>query len=236
MRLVHRDGEPWFDGHFPGAPILPAVALLDDVDRALRAEGLALAGVERARFRRVIVPDELLEIEIDGASTPSLRRFSVRVGETVASDGVVRVAPAAPPTAIEAVEPVEAPSPDVETLIPHRGAMRLVERLLERGATTRALVRIGPRHGSNGFAPVVLALEAMAQAGAAAGGSERGWLVSVADAVFEVPALPVGAPLVAHATPMPGAPPLVLFHGGLEASGRELARARLGVMRAATDS
>jgi 3-hydroxymyristoyl/3-hydroxydecanoyl-(acyl carrier protein) dehydratase len=234
VRFVHDRSEAWFDGHFPGVPVLPAVAQLDDLDRALRGDGLALTGVERARFRRAILPGEAADVVVEPASVPGRRRFAVRVGETLASDGLVRVGPRGEPRAIAADEPPAAPSPDVESLIPHRGAMRLVERLLDRGTSIRCLARVGPRHGEDGFAPIVLALEVMAQAGAVAGGPVRGWLVSVADAEFDVPALPVGAPLVVHATPMPGAPPLALFEGRVEAGGREIARARLGVMRLAT--
>lgn len=234
MRVVFDGSEPWFDGHFPGAPILPAVAQLDRVDRLLREEGLSLAGVERARFRRVILPGESAEFAIEAATDADRRRFVVRVGATVAGDGLVRVGEAADPLAFDEPEPAPAPSPDVESLIPHRGAMRLVERLLERGDAIRCLARIDPRHADGGFAPVVLALEAMAQAGAVAGGPVRGWLVSVADASFEVPALPVGVPLLVQARPMPSAPPLALFEGSVAAGGRLLARARLGVMQAAT--
>lgn len=234
MRVVFDGSEPWFDGHFPGAPILPAVAQLDGVDRLLHASGLALVGVERARFRRVILPGETAEVAVEAATAEDRRRFAVRVGGTVASDGLVRVGAVRDRSGFEAPEPAPAPSPDIETLIPHRGVMRLIERLLERGDAIRCLARIDPRHAEAGFAPVVLALEAMAQAGAVAGGPVRGWLVSVADAFFEVSALPVGVPLVVQARPMPSAPPLALFEGEVEAGGRVLARARLGVMQAAT--
>jgi 3-hydroxymyristoyl/3-hydroxydecanoyl-(acyl carrier protein) dehydratase len=234
VRVVFDGSEPWFDGHFPGAPILPAVAQLDAVDRVLRGAGLALVGVERARFRRVILPGEVAEVATEPATSEDRRRFAVRVGGTVASDGLVRVGAVRDRVGFDAPEPEPAPSPDVETLIPHRGAMRLIERLLDRGEEIRCLARIDPRHAADGFAPVVLALEAMAQAGAVAGGPVRGWLVSVADAVFEVSGLPAGAPLVVHVRAMPSAPPLALFEGQLEAGGRVLARARLGVMQAAT--
>lgn len=234
MRFAFDGAEAWFDGHFPGAPILPAVAQLDIVDRLLRDAGLALAGVERARFRRVILPGEAVEVTAEAATSEDRRRFAVRVGGTVASDGLVRVGPVRERVGFDAPEPGAAPSPDIETLIPHRGAMRLIERLLDRDEEIRCLARIDPRHADGGFAPVVLALEAMAQAGAVAGGPVRGWLVSVADADFEVPALPAGAPLVVQVRPMPSAPPLALFEGRVEAGGRLLARARLGVMQAAT--
>ena len=232
MRVVHDGSEPWFDGHFPGAPVLPAVAQLDAVDRLLGEEGLALRGIEQARFRRAIVPGETAEISLEPADSPDRRRFAVRVGERVAGDGLVRIGARGgdDPGAFDAVEPPEASSPDVESLIPHRGAMRLIERVLDRGVSVRCLARIGARHGIAGLAPAVLALEAIAQAGAVAGGPVRGYLVGIADAAIAWSAIPVGLPLLVRAIPMPGAPPLAFFEGRVEAGEIEVARARVSVM------
>lgn len=56
-----------FEGHFPGAPVLPGMC---HVDLALRAASLALGAplelvaVERARFVRRVLPDEELSIRL----------------------------------------------------------------------------------------------------------------------------------------------------------------------------
>ena len=56
---------PWFDGHFPGKPILPGVAqigMVFDAIRKARSQDLKLSGVRRVRFKRIIRPDDRLKI------------------------------------------------------------------------------------------------------------------------------------------------------------------------------
>jgi 3-hydroxyacyl-[acyl-carrier-protein] dehydratase len=68
--------EPFFQGHFPGYPIMPAVLVVE----ALAQTGAVLllselqdrqnklavfTGIERARFRRPVVPGDQLRLEIE---------------------------------------------------------------------------------------------------------------------------------------------------------------------------
>ncbi len=61
---------PWFDGHFPGNPILPGVAMLMLVENVLQQHcahgGLAMhiSGLRQVRFRRIVRPGETLSIGI----------------------------------------------------------------------------------------------------------------------------------------------------------------------------
>jgi 3-hydroxyacyl-[acyl-carrier-protein] dehydratase len=69
--------EPFFQGHFPGRPIMPGVLLVEAMAQAsgvLAVESLGLAGtgklvyfmaIDSAKFRRPVEPGVLLRIEVD---------------------------------------------------------------------------------------------------------------------------------------------------------------------------
>jgi 3-hydroxyacyl-[acyl-carrier-protein] dehydratase len=68
--------EPYFDGHFPALPIMPGVLVVEAMAQAGgvllliefpdRAQKLLLfTGIERAKFRRPVVPGDQLRIEVD---------------------------------------------------------------------------------------------------------------------------------------------------------------------------
>jgi 3-hydroxyacyl-[acyl-carrier-protein] dehydratase len=68
--------EPFFQGHFPGVPIMPGVLVVEAMAQAGallmlfempdREKKLAVfTGIERAKFRRSVTPGDQLRIEID---------------------------------------------------------------------------------------------------------------------------------------------------------------------------
>jgi 3-hydroxyacyl-[acyl-carrier-protein] dehydratase len=63
---------PALPGHFPGAPVVPAVVLLDqllsDLERRL-GRALSIAGLARAKFLSPLLPEQFAccEVEIEGA-------------------------------------------------------------------------------------------------------------------------------------------------------------------------
>jgi 3-hydroxyacyl-[acyl-carrier-protein] dehydratase len=68
--------EPFFQGHFPGYPIMPGVLVLEAMAQAgalmilfefPRSEDklIFFTGVERARFRRPVLPGDQLRLEVD---------------------------------------------------------------------------------------------------------------------------------------------------------------------------
>jgi len=69
--------EPFFVGHFPGRPIMPGVLILEALAQAagvlaykstntLPSEGVLyyFAGIDNARFRRVVEPGDQLRLEV----------------------------------------------------------------------------------------------------------------------------------------------------------------------------
>ena len=68
-------GEEFFQGHFPGQPLMPAVLMVEALTQAatvllLESEGpgstatVSLRGVDNGRFRRGVVPGDVLRLEV----------------------------------------------------------------------------------------------------------------------------------------------------------------------------
>jgi 3-hydroxyacyl-[acyl-carrier-protein] dehydratase len=79
------DQEPFFGGHFPGRPTLPGVLMVESL---AQLGGIAVltdpryagtlplfGGIDRARFRRQVLPGERLELEV------TMDRLSARAGK-----------------------------------------------------------------------------------------------------------------------------------------------------------
>ena len=93
--------EPFFEGHFPGYPVMPAVLVIEALAQlasilAWRMSGHApgdgaiifFAGIDNARFRRQVRPGDQLELESEVLRmVRGVGKFSVRAkvdGELVA--------------------------------------------------------------------------------------------------------------------------------------------------------
>jgi 3-hydroxyacyl-[acyl-carrier-protein] dehydratase len=68
--------EPFFEGHFPGYPIMPGALVVEAIAQAggvllmpevpdRHRKLMVFTGIERARFRRPVVPGDQLRIEIN---------------------------------------------------------------------------------------------------------------------------------------------------------------------------
>ena len=84
--------EPFFSGHFPGFPIMPGVLIVEAMAQAGgallltevedRAEKLIVfTGIEKARFRRPVVPGDQLRLEVEMLGWKAISsRIAVRIG------------------------------------------------------------------------------------------------------------------------------------------------------------
>jgi 3-hydroxyacyl-[acyl-carrier-protein] dehydratase len=68
--------EPFFSGHFPGRPIMPGVLIIEAMAQAggtllltevpdRHGKLMVFTGIERAKFRRPVVPGDQLRIEVE---------------------------------------------------------------------------------------------------------------------------------------------------------------------------
>ena len=70
--------EPYFQGHFPGNPVMPGVlqiealaqaaallAMLSRPELAAAGGGVLLMGLDKVRFRRMVIPGDVLSLKVD---------------------------------------------------------------------------------------------------------------------------------------------------------------------------
>ena len=86
----------WFDGHFPGFPILPGVAELamvsDLIKRDAKKKGqtVSISEIRKVRFRQFIRPNDTLEvISTPDEHEPSVYKFKILVKGQIACNGIM---------------------------------------------------------------------------------------------------------------------------------------------------
>ncbi len=88
---------PWFEGHFPGEPILPGIAIVHTVEQAIlkdiqkNNERVVLDELRRIRFVQPVRPGEELKITVLRENTGDEILFSFKVinKENIVSSGLI---------------------------------------------------------------------------------------------------------------------------------------------------
>lgn len=163
-------GSPWFSGHFPGHPVLPAIAHLAVAVRLHRQcdEPGTLSGVETLRFAEPVRPGERLVAHLTSCDEQTRARFRlVRPGDgfEVSSGSLLWGSPSADdvPDGPENDEEWTALAPE----LPHAGPSRLLDSVVVLGdGQVAGHGRVPADHPAarSGRAPAFLAVELAAQA------------------------------------------------------------------------
>jgi len=90
---------PWFSGHFPETPVLPAIAILSMVRDAVshheaeQGRYIGISAIRRVRFRLPAKPDDLLKISAAASHRPvrTSYQFKVEVNGQTACTGLMAV-------------------------------------------------------------------------------------------------------------------------------------------------
>jgi 3-hydroxyacyl-[acyl-carrier-protein] dehydratase len=97
--------EPYFQGHFPGNPIMPGVLIVEAMAQVACVVGLSLSenagklgvftGIENIKFRKQVVPGDILTITVEFlAFKMGMGKVKgvAKVGDKVAAEGEIRFA------------------------------------------------------------------------------------------------------------------------------------------------
>ena len=256
LEVVFQSGSGFFEGHFPGAPLLPAVAqlaLAEEVARRLLGRAAALLEVLDVRFRLPVAPGERLEVRLSAAgelrsdgTTPA--RFTVLRGAARVCSAELVFADAGPeqePLAVTAPRSIGAQGAAMDAYLPQRGPALLVTEVLEATPQSSCCVARVPATSpflrAGGF-PSYLTLEMGAQAAAAAESLARrraqpddtaaaepqaGYLVGVRRASFARALLPGAADYRVQTRRLRSAPPLRAWQVEVTLAGSPVASAEV---------
>ena len=94
--------EPFFQGHWPGRPIMPGVLIIEALAQtagvliaqgSTKARHALLASIDGVKFRRPVVPGDQLRLEVEGVRSNGRAtqvQAYAKVGDRVAAEGRIR--------------------------------------------------------------------------------------------------------------------------------------------------
>lgn len=235
---------PWFAGHFPGEPVLPAMAQIGLVARLAgeATEAGHPTGLPNLRLSRQVAPGDRLTLRlVPGDGHCAAFRLDGPQGRV--SDGTMAWGGTPPPPAegAAAARGPEQRDPDAELppvdLLPHAPPALLVREVRQLGdahIVCRGAVPADNAAVVDGGSGPWMALELAAQAAgllqAAMVGrrdSRVGYIVRIRDAGFLRPRLPAAVTLDARVDHQGGSGPLTLYRVGVERDGAAVVTATL---------
>jgi 3-hydroxymyristoyl/3-hydroxydecanoyl-(acyl carrier protein) dehydratase len=86
---------PFFEGHFPGRPVLPAIgqlAMLTGLVRRVTSSAVSLTGIDGLRLNRQVLPGDRIEVRLEAPRKGGTALFEIRRDGVSVSRGTVRFA------------------------------------------------------------------------------------------------------------------------------------------------
>lgn len=202
------------EGHFPGRPILPAVALLALVVEQLSRESqrpLPLRTIPFLRLRQLVAPGDRLTLAARSLNGERVNIEVRRDGAVVANGALGVGRPEAPAGTLAHRTAGAGQRAPIETLLPQQPPMRFVTSIIgemPEGLVCEARIPAACALVIGGSAPAFAAVEAAAQTAALweavrrsrdsrGAGPRVGYLVALRDLAFFAERIPAEASLVA---------------------------------------
>ncbi len=236
------------EGHFPGRPILPAVALLALVLEQLARElqrPLPLRTIPHLRLRQLVAPGDRLTLAARRRDDECVNIEVRRDGAVVANGALGLGPPEAPAGTLAHRTAGVGQGVPIESLLPQQPPMRFVTSIIgemPEGLVCEARIPAACALVVGGSAPAFAAVEAAAQAAAlweavrrsrepsgesGGAGPRVGYLVALRDLAFFVERTPADAPLVASVRLDGAALPLTHYAIEVDRDGAPVLRGKI---------